>query len=537
MRCQQRQKGNTVKYLTTLSYLIKAVLLLSSSASFALSPPNPAADIGWDVDSTVPGDQSSAPGITAGSVEAIEAAFSNARREEEQQYSITPDAMGTLNLPSQTLWDTMTMSERALMIINAERQARNGVNYPGHGVVAGLPLEAVESHLNKMAEDYAEYMASNNFWAHNVPAGITAPPFAGTGSFNRIWDHPVIGAGAGTAGANCYQFLSFAENLHVSASSVANGPVPQTLIEGAIYGWLYDDAGSSWGHRVAMMLQDQTLQGGAGFNNDHGSASSEGFMGIGFAGRGDGSFAVFNGTSFPTQWTVVWLVMDPANDPACNYGIPSRRTLPDNSWQTISLPAIPPEGANTVADIFGDDIAAETYDEQWKVWMWDETAGASGGYVDPGINGVLEPGRAFWIIQATGATVTLDMPVGSKRTPMVSSEACSVPMLQGCWAQPLTARGAFQWNLLANPFYTRPSIDALRVQTTAGTCSDSDGCSMTEAADREVADTQVNDFWAYRNSAYTRYSDGDQMQPWDGVWNVVLPGANGASPVLRIPRN
>ncbi len=295
-----------MKLHTTFIALLAIAAFFISTTALALSPPNPTADISFN------------SGGNTG-VAAIEAAFNNARRTEETQHGVTANALGNLDLPSQAVWDAMSASERALFLVNAERTARHNVNYPAHGTVLGLPLEGVESNLNMMAENYAEYMAANNFWAHTVPANVSAPPFAGTGSFSRISNHPVIGDGAGTNGGNCRQFLPYAENLHVSASSVMNSPTPSTLIEGAIYGWLYDDAGSAWGHRVAMLLQDQSLSLGSGFNNDRGSAASEGFMGIGFAGRGDGSYSVFDGTAFPSQWNVVWVVMDPAPDPGCNF--------------------------------------------------------------------------------------------------------------------------------------------------------------------------------------------------------------------------
>ncbi|MFK7994605.1 MAG: CAP domain-containing protein [Granulosicoccus sp.] len=526
-----------MKQTARFNCVLAAWSLLFSTATFALSPPNLLSDINWDVDATTEGDQSSAPGIAPGSVEAIEAAFNNARRQEEIQLNVVFNSLGTLDLPSQKVWDAMTPSEKALMITNAERTARDGVNYPNHGTVLGLPLEAVESNLNKLAQDYADYMVDNNFWDHVVPASVTASPFAGTNSFTRISDHPVIGAGAGTAGENCHQFLSAAENLAASAFSVMNAPTPTTLIENAIYSWLYDDASSSWGHRVAMLLQDQSLSGNSGFNNDRGSVTSEGFMGIGVAGRGDGSYTVFDGSNFPSQWAVVWLVMDPAPDANCNFGIPINKQLPNATWQMVSLPATPPEDANTVAAIFGDDIAG-TYPATWRVWSFDESIGESGGYVDPGLNGVLKPGEGYWIAQITGAPVTLDMPTGSTITPVTNSTMCAASSTHGCASHSLITKPAGQWNLLGNPYYTRPSVNNLRISTSTGVCADTDGCSITEAADRNGADVQHYQFWNYDGTSYgSPKGPGDQLQPWEAYLTPTLPGAHNLSPVLLIPRN
>lgn len=494
-----------------------AVTLLASTSALALSPPDPTANIGWNAGGN-------------NGVAAIEAAFSNARRTEETQLGVTANAMGNLDLPAQAVWVAMTAAEKALFITNAERVARHNVNYPNHGTVLGLPFEGVESHLNKMAQDYADYMAANNFWAHGVPNTVTAPPFAGSGSFNRITNHPVIGGA-------CAQFLGAAENLHASASSGRNAPTPTTLIEGAIYGWLYNDGGSAWGHRRAMLLQDRSLSGGSGFNNDRGSAASEGFMGIGFAGRGDGSYTVFNGTTFPSQWNVVWVVMDPSPRANCNYGLPVGKQLPNGEWRMISLPSTPPANANTVAAILGDDIQG-TYGTQWQVWGFDESNGATGNYVDPGLNGVLMPGKAYWILQRTGNTVTLDMPVGSTRTAVVSGQPCGTPSLQqGCFVHALTAKNATQWNMLGNPFYTRPSINNLRVSTNSGLCADTDACTLAEAADQNGANVQHNRFWTYSGTGYDTVDAGGSFQPWSGYWSPVFSGANSTNPRLRISRN
>ena len=295
--------SNAMKNTIKLAGILAMGALLQPNISYALSPPNPTTDILWDAGPTEPG-----------SVESVEAAFTQARRQEEIQRNVATNALGKLELPVQADWDAMAPANKALMIANAERAARHGVLYPQHGTVLGLPFEAVESHLNALAQDYADYMVTHNYWDHGVPANISAPPFAGLDSYSRISEHPVIGG-------DCYQFLPTAENLYVTASSEASAPTPKTLIESAIYGWLYADQGSAWGHRMAMLLQDHILGGDSGFNNDHGSAASEGFMGIGFAGRGDGSYSVFDGKAFPSQWNVVWLMMDPAPLESCGFDL------------------------------------------------------------------------------------------------------------------------------------------------------------------------------------------------------------------------
>ncbi len=67
------------------------------------------------------------------------------------------------------------------------------------------------------------------------------------------------------------------------------------------------------------MLQDQSLEGTAGFKNDRGPETHEGFMGLGLAGSGDGSYNIFSDDAFLSQWNLVWMVMDPAEDTTCEF--------------------------------------------------------------------------------------------------------------------------------------------------------------------------------------------------------------------------
>lgn len=288
-----------------------AALLLTAGAARALSPPDLKADIPWDEDATRDGAQARYADLRA-----IESAFDNARREEERQFGLPPNALGNLNLPAEADWAALGIAHRALHIIDAERVARGGVAYPD-GTPLGLPLDGVERHLDTLARDYARYMRVNDFWAHVAPADA-GPPFAGSDPFARIDAAPVIGAGAGTDGGDCHTFLGQAENLAVHA--VSDGDVP-FLVERSLYGFLYADAGSNWGHRRLVLLQDEPLAGGpGGFTDDAGEPGREGYLGVGTAGASDGSYAVFDDTdTFPVQRNAVFLMIDPVPDAGCAY--------------------------------------------------------------------------------------------------------------------------------------------------------------------------------------------------------------------------
>jgi len=284
--------------------------LLPAVAARALSPPDLRQDIPWERAVT---------GTGGSVVDDVEAAFDAARRGEERQFGLTEGSLGTLSLPDEGAWAAMDGSARALLIVNAERVARGGVAYPG-GAPLGLPLAGIERHLDTLAQDYADYMVANDFWGHEAP-GDGPPPFAGSDPFARIDAAEAIGAGQGSDGEDCHDFLGQAENLAVHAVT-GDGDI-RLPVERSLYGFLYADAGSRWGHRRLLLLQDEPVGGGSGgFRNDTGAAHSEGFLGLGTAGARDGSYSVLDGArSYPVQRNVVLLMIDPVAGAACGYDV------------------------------------------------------------------------------------------------------------------------------------------------------------------------------------------------------------------------
>ena len=286
-----------------------SLALASLPPAHALSPPDLDENVSWKID---PG--GSGP-IGTGR---IEAAFDAARRAEERQLGLPRGSLGELTLPSEEDWATLGVAARALAIVNAERIARAGVPYPD-GAPLGLPLDGVERHLDALAQDYADYMLANDFWGHEAPPDGPSP-FAGTDPFERIDAAAVIGEGRGTDGGDCHAFLGQAENLAIYAVSAGEVRAP---IARAVYDFLYADAGSDWGHRRLLLLQDEPLDGGpGGFDDDAGTVGREGFIGVGTAGATDGGYPVFEDTgTFPVQRNVVVLLIDPVPDEGCAYDV------------------------------------------------------------------------------------------------------------------------------------------------------------------------------------------------------------------------
>jgi uncharacterized protein YkwD len=234
---------------------ILTILILVSTQIFGQPYPEPTANIPW--------------AGAAATVADIQSAFQNARTAENVQ-AISAAISTVLNMPAQGVWDAMSPSEKGLYLTNAERVAR--------GL---LPLEGVHAKVVAVAQAHADDLRANNAFEHT---------FNGKSPSDRLNDDAAIN-GCSEQG---YQWGP--ENLYAAANSA-----PSTFplsVEQAVYGWIYNDAGSAWGHRNACF---------APFNNNHGTAGSEGFVGFGVSA---GDYTYF-GASFPFGVVVVYNFVDP----------------------------------------------------------------------------------------------------------------------------------------------------------------------------------------------------------------------------------
>jgi len=298
--------------------LCMAVLLigLQIDSAHADSPPNIAQDIAWF------GDPDSA-GLPQAydTIEDIEAAFNNGRREEERQLNLPAGTLGTIDLPEQALWDALTMQQKALILINAERTARRDM-LPG---ILGLPLAGIESNLDTLAQQYAQILVNDNAFGHNQP--WPGAPQVDT-PFERIDNTPVV--------SDCHKDITYAENLAAFWTTETSIPLP---VERAIYLWIYADAGSNWGHREALFLQDADLGfngESGGYVNDIGSSAHEGFLGFGRVGSAD-----YNVGQPIWNWGEA-IVME-VFDPVANDGCPTSagRSNMALTLQRTSAPIVP----------------------------------------------------------------------------------------------------------------------------------------------------------------------------------------------------
>ena len=220
-------------------------------------PTDPAADIPWNCGRI--------------DVDDIECAFNTARDSENNQLGTSTPA---LNLPDQGVWDKMGDGERAIWLINRERIDR-GIS----------PLHGLEANVTEVAQSYAQYLMDNSAFGHYED---------GRSPWERLNTNPTISV--------CHDFLNIAENLAIFWTSGSSIALP---VERSIYMWMYDDSGSFWGHRHAILWYP--------YNDNSGPPGQEGFLGI---GRASGPH---NGWNYSEL--IVMNVFDPCTD--WDYQIPS----------------------------------------------------------------------------------------------------------------------------------------------------------------------------------------------------------------------
>ena len=190
-------------------------------------------------------------------------------------------------------------------------------------------------------------------------------------------------------------------------------------------------------------------------------------------------------------------------------------TLDDNQWRQIALPAPPVAGANTLRAIFGDDLDPAAYGRDWVLYAYNA---ASPGYSRLSLDSVMRRGEAWWMIQKTGKTVTLDY----EASPPEPGAPAIVPLTAG--AQPT-------WNMVGYPREDRTPFRQVAVATDSGVCAS--GCAIAEAAQANVVHDAM---WFYGPTGYDTIDVSGVLTGWQGLWTATLGGANGLNPRLTLTR-
>lgn len=198
------------------------------------------------------------------SVGSIEIAFNMARAGDSTVSEL-------LRLPGQETWDGMNDQEKALYLLNRERYDR-GIK----------PFEGYSADVSGVAQNYAQLLYDTSTFGHEEDG----TPWERLDRVQAIADNQ--------------DFFSYAENLAFSASSWAYTEEP---VAQSVYNWIYDDAGSSWGHRDFCLAKN--------LNDNSGKAGMEGLIGIGIVRGTAYDYANTNGYY---STIVVMNAFDPGNN-------------------------------------------------------------------------------------------------------------------------------------------------------------------------------------------------------------------------------
>ena len=208
-------------------------------------------------------------------VSAIQDQFNIGRRAEETQLGLASGTLGDLYLPSDFL--ERSFDEQALILLNLERTARDGVDY-GNGPVSGMKFEGIEPGINAVAQAHADDMQDRDYFAHDTQG---EPP--------GNWATRV----RSSVPSGCDEGIS--ENISWNGIDDADGFVFGVPL--AIYGFIYDDACCGWGHRRLCLRQtgDHSKSWNATRNyNNYGEPDRYGLVGFGRATGSNGDYFVMD---------------------------------------------------------------------------------------------------------------------------------------------------------------------------------------------------------------------------------------------------
>jgi len=211
----------------------------------------------------------------------------------------------------------------------------------------------------------------------------------------------------------------------------------------------------------------------------------------------------------------------------CNAGVAADYTLQNNRWSLLTVPAN--SSAQTVEQIFGDDLPAATYDQEWVIYRFDS---ALQNYSKPTPQDTLPQGDGFWMIQLTGAEVTVDLPAD---LPVGSAEVSDVcASSAGCFSIPLPANTASaSWSMLGAPYDTPIDVTQIRVSSSNGTCIS--GCDLAEAKAAGLLPTDPQ-IYNSSNGSYENLTSLSALSPWQGFWVPSSALSAETNPTLHLPK-
>jgi hypothetical protein len=169
--------------------------------------------------------------------EAIDA-FNIARSQD----STVSYSQKNLRLPSN--FAQLTWQDQYFVVLNRERAGRGllSLSYP-------IPK------LNVISEAYSKVLNDNGQFTHT---------YGGTSPKSRMETDPAVKA--------CMEFHRYSESLYYFSYQGYNFVTPKLVVLQGLYNFLYNDAGSAWGHRKHLL---------SNFANNNKARNHEGHSGLG----------------------------------------------------------------------------------------------------------------------------------------------------------------------------------------------------------------------------------------------------------------
>jgi len=211
----------------------------------------------------------------------------------------------------------------------------------------------------------------------------------------------------------------------------------------------------------------------------------------------------------------------------CNASIAADYILQNDRWSLLTVPAN--SSTQTIEQLFGDDLPAATYEQEWALYRFDA---ATQEFVKPTLQDTLPQGSGFWMVQRTGTDVTIDLPADLTDGEAQLTAACA--STEGCFSTPLpTSDVSATWSLLGAPFKSPVDVTQIRVSSSDGTCAG--GCDLDQA---KATGLLRNDLWVYNSVSgnYEKLTSSNDIAPWQGFWVQSSALPDDTNLTLHLPK-
>ena len=200
--------------------------------------------------------------------------------------------------------------------------------------------------------------------------------------------------------------------------------------------------------------------------------------------------------------------------------------LESGEWELASIPG--DSGSYSVADVFvSDALPEEEYSSSWAIFTFDVQAGV---YAEVPLDGSIETGEGFWIIQKTGVNVEVEL----DKLPMPAPASAGCTHVNGCHVVGLESRSSeASWNIAGIVSETaRDVADISFFQDKSGA-----GCVSGCLAEEALSSGVFGPIWSYDSASgeYNRLDASSRILPGQGLW--VRTAAGLSNPRMLIPAN